>query len=385
MDKYKVWPEKVFNIHPDGHQYRLLQMFTSRKWTKLISPYTKINHDLLKEFYANVVTDASHTTMADTFSFTTTVRGKTIRFDRDAINDFLGKPLTLPESEEPTVPTLCPYGEKNRQGNWNFRKIEKDNLLKDRSFIKNVAGKLQKALYADMNGNASVVFKFLVHNVFPKSHTSDTTMEIVPLIWSIIKGMEVDIARLISNEMNSVTLNCATSAKASLTFPGLIMGLLRANGIKIPTPADEEIQHPIDDTFISSLVKREERTTNYQGSSDDEKTAGAGSFDLSSFQSFMDEQQQHNQYFRDQNAYIMHQNEATYRSNMRIHQTLYNAHMHLGDLAYPVMTPEMYQTYVGWPEDRPEPYVGAANDEATKDDAGVGDADYDMEDGEDDQ
>ena len=137
-----------------------------------------------------------------------------------------------------------------------------------------------------MNVNASVVFKFLVHNVVPKSHTSDTTMKIVPLIWNIIKGMKVDIARLISNEMKSATLNCVTSAKASLTFPVLIMGLLRANGIKIPTPADEEIQHPIDDTFISSLVKREERTTNYQGSSDDEKTAGVGCFDLSSFQSF---------------------------------------------------------------------------------------------------
>ena len=380
MNKYKIWPEKVFDIHPDGHHYRLRKMFTSRKWTKLISPYTKINHDLLKEFYANAVTDASPTTMADTFSFTTFVRGKIIRFDRDAINDFLGNPLTLPESEEPTVPTLCPYGEKNRQGNWNFRKIEKDILLKDRRFIKNAAGKLQKALYADMNANASVVFKFLVHNVVPKSHTSDTTMKIVPLIWSIVKGMEVDIARIISNEMKSVTLNCATSGKASLTFPGLIMGLLRANGIKIPTPADEEILHPIDDTFVSSLVKREERTANYQGSSDDEKIAGAGSFDLSSFQSFMDEQQRHNQYVRDQNTYIMHQNEATFRSNMGIHQTLYNAHMHPGDPAYPVMTPEMYQTYVGWPEDRPEPYVEAADDDAV-----AVDADYDMEDGEDDQ
>ena len=58
MDKYKIWPEKVFDI---------LQMFTSRKWTKLISPCTKINHDLLKEFYANAVTDSSHTTMPTLF------------------------------------------------------------------------------------------------------------------------------------------------------------------------------------------------------------------------------------------------------------------------------------------------------------------------------
>jgi len=58
--------------------------------------------------------------------------------------------------------------------------------------------------------------------------------------------------------------------------------------------------------------------------------------------------------------------------------------MHPEDPAYLVMTPEMYQTYVGWPEDRPRPYVGATDDEATEDDVGVDDADYDMDDGEDD-
>lgn len=340
MDKYKVWPEKVFDIHPDGHHHDLLRMFRNRKWTTLLSPYTKINIGLLKEFYANVVTDASHTTMADSFSFTTTVRGKTIRFNRDAINDFLGKPFTLPESEEPTVPTLYAYGDKCAKGNWNFRKIENDILLKDRRFLKNAAGKYQKCLYSDMNANASVVFQFLVHNVVPKSHTSDTTMKIVPLIWSIIKGLEVDIARLISNEMKSFTLTYATGGKGSLTFPGLIMGLLKAKGIKIPTPPNAVIEHPIDDTFISSLVKREERVANYQGSSDDEQTTSDGSFDLSAFQSFMDER--HNLYVRDMNTYFMHQNEATYRSNMGIHQTVYNAHVHPGDSDYPVLTPEMY-------------------------------------------
>jgi len=128
MDKYKVWPEKVFDIHLDGHHYRLLPMFTSRKWTKLISPYTKINHDMLKEFYANVVTDASYTTMDDTFSFTIFVRGKIIRFDRDAINDFLGNPLTLLESEEPTMPTLCPMVRKTGKEIGTFGRLRRTSF-----------------------------------------------------------------------------------------------------------------------------------------------------------------------------------------------------------------------------------------------------------------
>jgi hypothetical protein len=98
----------------------------------------------------------------------------------------------------------------------------------------------------------------------------------------------------------------------------------------------------------------------------------------------MQEQQMHNQYVRDQNTYIMDQNEVIYRSNMGIHQDLYNAHMHPGNAEYPVMTPEMYQTYLQWPEGRPGPYVGVADDEATDDDAEAGgNVDLDMDDADD--
>lgn len=150
-----------------------------------------------------------------------------------------------------------------------------------------------------MNANFSVVFKFIVHNVLPKSHTSDTTMKVTPLIWCIMQGTQVDVARLIANELKSVALKCATGSKASLNFPALIMSLLISKGVEIPEPADEEIQHPIDDTFISSLVKREKRTTDYHGSSDDEADTSAGIFDFSSLQSFMAEQNQHKQLVRD--------------------------------------------------------------------------------------
>jgi hypothetical protein len=119
--------------------------------------------------------------------------------------------------------------------------------------------------------------------------------------------------------------------------------------------------------------------------------ASEGTFDFAGFQTFMQEQQLHNRYVRNQNTFIMDQNEAIYRSNMGIHQDLYNAHMHPGNAEYPVMTPELYQTYVHWPEGRPGPYVGVGDvdDEATPDDAGdddvaAGDVDLDMDDVDDD-
>jgi hypothetical protein len=200
-----------------------------------------------------------------------------------------------------------------------------------------------------------------------------------------MKGVQVDIARIISNEMKQVALKCATGSKAALIVPGLIMGLLKANEVTILGPIDEDIEHPIDDTFIHGLVKREQRAAQYHFF-DYEGGPSAGTFDFYGFQNFMQEQQRHNQYVRDQNTYIMDQNKAIYRSNMGIHQDLYNAHMCPGNADYPVMTPEMYHTYVHWPEGRPGPYVGAAvDDEVTDDDAEAGNVDLDMDDAEDDQ
>jgi hypothetical protein len=197
-----------------------------------------------------------------------------------------------------------------------------------------------------------------------------------------MKGVQVDVDRVISNEMKRVALNIATSSKAALMFPGLIMGLPKHNEVDIPQP-DEHIEHPIDDTFDHSLVKREQRVHQYHFS-DDEGGPSTGAFDFSGFQTFMQEQQRHNQYVRDQNTYLINQNEAIYRSNQGIHQDLYNAQMYPGNPDYPVMTPKMYQAYVHWPEGRLGPYVGAAaDDEATEDDAGVtgvGDVDLDMDD-----
>jgi len=54
--------------------------------------------------------------MQGSFSYTTTVRGTTIRFDRDARNEYLGNPLSLPESEDPNEEVICAYGDRQKNG-----------------------------------------------------------------------------------------------------------------------------------------------------------------------------------------------------------------------------------------------------------------------------
>jgi hypothetical protein len=397
MAQYKTWHEKTFDIHPSGEHADMLHIFTGRKWTKLLVPATEINTDLIREFYCNAVPDASPATFAETFSWTSYVRGKQIPFDRDAINDFLENALNLEPSEDPTMPTLCTYAKRNAQGNWKYQQIERDIMNKGRLFVKNDKGEIRHALTKEMTATARLIFQFLVHNALPRAHTSDAPKAVLPLIWCIMKEVPVDIARIIANEMKAVALKVATGAKkVALFYPGLIMGLLKAYGVPISGPYDEDIEGVITDTHIRTWEKTEQRAAQYHFSDDEGgPSEAAGSFDFSGLQTFMLEQQMHNQYVRDQNSFLMDQNEAIWRSNMGIHQDLYNAHMHPGNAEYPVMTPEQYQAYVHWPEGRPNPYVGVADavdDEATPDDAGVvGDdddvyQDLDMDDaGEDDQ
>lgn len=369
MGKYKTWHEKVFEIDSRGPNKNILQMFVDRKWTKLLNPHTEINTDLVKEFLGNSVPERITTATDKAYTFTTFVRGNTIHFDRDTLNEYLGNPLNLPQPVDDTIPSLCEYARQNARGNWNLEQMERDILLPGRMFARK-KGIIKKAFYPDMNPKASIIFKFLIHNVCPRTHTSDAPVTLIPLIWSIMQGIEVDIARIIANELKRVAINCSKGSKSALIFPGLIMGLIHDHMLEIPEPIDEDIENPIDDTFINNLMKRDERVPQLS----------TGHFDFAVFQTFMQEQERHNAYVRDQNNHIMNQNEALYRSHQGIHQDLNIAHLYPGNPEYPLMTAEQYQTHVQWPEDRPGPYRGAAaaeadgdsdDDEATDDDANL--------------
>jgi hypothetical protein len=168
------------------------------------------------------------------------VRGREIPFDRDSVNIFLNNALDLEPSPDPTVPTLCTYGKRNAQGSWKYEQIERDIMNKGRYFVRNDKGEIKHALTKEMNAND-----------VPRAHTSDAPKAVLPLIWCIMKGVQADIARIIANEMKHVALKCATGAKkVALIFPGLIMGLLKANGVTISGPFDEDIEGTITDSAI---------------------------------------------------------------------------------------------------------------------------------------
>jgi len=152
-----TWHDKVFRIDPSGPYANLLKMLTDRKWHKLLSPPTQIDSDIVKEFYANAMPDCDKKDMNDRFSYTTFVRGKTILFDRETINTYLGEPLTLPPFEDPTVPTLCEYGRNEEDNDWDHAKIVRDILLSGKRYKKGKGDESTTASYADMTLEAAFI------------------------------------------------------------------------------------------------------------------------------------------------------------------------------------------------------------------------------------
>lgn len=359
LEKRTTWHDKVFAINPTGKWTHILEIFVSRKWEKLLNPHTNIHLDIVREFYANALPAGSEPDK--TFSYTTYVRGKTIRFDRDAIDEYLGNAFTFPEPEDPDEEQYCAYTKKNAKGNWDHSKIQKDILIRGKRYGKSAAGKDHKASYCDMNVAASVIFKFLVHNVWPKSHVSSAPLKVTPLIWYILTGGEVDIARIIAREIKHVALSGVTEPATKIAFPGFIMGLVLAQKVHLTGPPQEVLTHPIDDDFIRNLARKEAKELRAASSSHPEPETApphapthANAFDFTPW-------------LYQINQYSWDQNEALYRSNTAVHQSVYNAQMHPGDPAYPVMTPEEYHAFVSWPGGRPGPYGGGEASHAAED------------------
>jgi hypothetical protein len=246
------WHDKQFQLSPTGAYKGLLENFEKRKWGKLLDPHIHINMDIVREFYANALPiDEDGEPSEELFTFTTKVRGRSLSFDREAINTYLGNPMPLRSPDE-----LCAFHRKQNQGNWDHDLIQRTNLKEGCAYEISQAGRAYRALKNDMNIPAQVVFKLIIHNIRPKSHVFSTPVENTPLIYSILAGISVDVARIIANELKIIALNGVFGPKCPLAFPGLVMGLVLGARISIPAQVHEIITHPINDTFIARVMDK---------------------------------------------------------------------------------------------------------------------------------
>ncbi|AES69465.1 hypothetical protein MTR_3g030280 [Medicago truncatula] len=391
QDRYKellkqsMWLEKVFNINPQGPYQDLLKVLTDQGWGRLLQPITAINAELVREFYANALPE----NLTDPFVYETFVRGRTIRFDREAINIYLGNNFPLSDEDE-----MDEFHDNQNRGTFNIEPmretIKRAILLEGETYDVSNAGRHHRAQYKLMNKTCKFILKFILHNVRPNSHLSDCTVDVCPLIYYILKGFKVDIARTLAWELRLVTLQGKSEPKTRLAFPGLIMGLIKDSRMKFPTAVHEELRNPVDDDFIKRYIMSDPKPDKGKQASSsgappprpqpssepqphfpphlDPHTAA---FDFASFAQWQYQCHTHTWNMLD----------ATNRANTYLQQSQYVMQQQAGyppEVMSQFMTPEAYQAHVSWPEGRPDPYGGGGSSFGMlSDDILMGDSDRD--------
>jgi hypothetical protein len=297
---------------------------------------------LVREFYANAIPIAND----EDVSFTTWVRGKTICFDRDAINQYLGQPSNLPSDE------LCAYSKHVARGNWDVPALTQTVLREGRNIEYNRTRDVPlRALRDDILKFHQLLFLLVTHNILPKSHTSDAPMRMLALIYYIDQDLEIDIARVISQEMKNMVLSgirpTPLKASCNLAFPGLIMGLLNEARVALPQHVDHFVL-TIDDAHANRHCKYKKIIVapNQAGGQSSAPSAApappaASNFADPNFPIFYN--------------YLCDQNDAGFRAMTALHESMYNFQQQ-----QPMMTPPEFLTYANWPRDRPNFYGGGS-------------------------
>jgi len=390
--KQAMWPERVFSINPEGPFREIGQLLIDQGWSRLLNPVTNLNAELVREFYANALPENPHTEL---FPYETFVRGRVIRFDRDALNQFLGDPFPLRPGD------MDDYHIKVNMGTFTlpelFEEVKKFILLEGCNYDVSDAGREFRAQYRALTNPAKIIQKFLLYNVIPNSHLSDCVVEVCPLIYYILKGIKVDIARTLAHELKKITLQGKGERETRLAFPGLIMGLIKDTGMRLPNAVHEQIRNPINDAFISRYIVGETKKNKTKQAStsrthppeDHHETAppqqpephdAPASVDPTAVFDFAT----YAQWQHESNMHTWNMLSATNRANTYFQQSQYVMQQQAGyppEVMAQFMTLTAFQSYVNWPMDTPNPYGGGganfAGNMAGDDDAGGDDMERD--------
>jgi hypothetical protein len=213
----------------------------------LCEPQTKVNVELVREFYANVIPAEGQA-----FPFTSVVRGKLVSFSRTSINSYLGINWTAPEDQ------LDVYHEHLARGNWDFDMLRRKLCLSGHSYELNRAGQPLKFNRSSLKTSARVMMCVALYNLRPRSHTSSIPMETAGLIAYMLDDEQINFGRLIANELKRVTLSYTSRGeriKCALTYPGLIMGLLKRAKVVFSAVGHVTIDGIIDDSYCDRYCR----------------------------------------------------------------------------------------------------------------------------------
>ncbi|KOM25839.1 hypothetical protein LR48_Vigan197s000800 [Vigna angularis] len=194
---------------------------------------TPANIAVVKEFYTNARKIGDYPA-EDYLGY---VRGHTIWYDPDSINNFLGTVWTGEQSQF----ALCV-----EEGS-DFDDVESVLCIPGGHFQRNRTGSVVNIRRTDLNPLAKYWMAFSHANIQQCSHVSDITLSRALLLYCAIKNLNVNIGQVIANEISM----CAntTNSKAPLGHPSLITHLCKIAGVDTSAPPFERPRKAIDEAY----------------------------------------------------------------------------------------------------------------------------------------
>src|ERR1043165_765442 len=157
LEERNIWTERIIRLREQGHYHTPFVVLENYGLDVLCEPQTKVNVELVREFYANAILAEGQA-----FPFTSVVRGKVVSFSRTAINSYLGINWTAPEDQ------LDVYHEHLARGNWDFDMLRSKLCLSGHSYELNRAGQPLKFNRASLKTSARVMMCVALYNLRPR-------------------------------------------------------------------------------------------------------------------------------------------------------------------------------------------------------------------------
>ncbi|KAF1892868.1 hypothetical protein Lal_00035512 [Lupinus albus] len=221
---------------------KFLEKLDELKWGAIASPHDKFDPKVVRKFYANAYPPEEGGGIFDHKSW---VRGKVIRYDRDYLNMMLNNPYEVRDGHLHGYHRMVEQSSTMTHG-FKIDETVEQLCLPGRTVYANVDGRPKRIYQKDMTTLAQIWMIFFLHNVIPNSHVSSFPLYDCHLLYCILAGVEIDVARLMATQIYKVAVK--GGKKGTMDFPSLITSFCARQGVQVT--ATEPIKKPITKKYI---------------------------------------------------------------------------------------------------------------------------------------
>ncbi|CAL0312805.1 unnamed protein product [Lupinus luteus] len=235
-------PERKVLMEMDEYPEFMIPLEVLR-WVAIASPHDMFDPEVVSEFYSN-----AYPLEGEEMACKSWVRGKTILFDRNTINDMLNNPYEADEG------VMCEFDKTLVENNFSPAATAAILCIPRRSYGTNSDGLPIRIYRKHMTRLAQTWMILILHNILSNSHVSSLPLYVCYLIYAILTGMTINVAALISREIYSTA--CRNWKKGSLGYPSLITELCASQ--RVTVNHTEKIKPPINLHYILLNCKEEQ-------------------------------------------------------------------------------------------------------------------------------